>query len=62
MLMMDMMLTVLLGYFLPLIPERMVVKDDVCLVCVAGAGMFPKRSSDVWSHRSCGHLDNFGIH
>ena len=32
------------------------VKGDVSLVCVAGAGMFSKHSSDVWSHGSCGHL------
>ena len=38
------------------------VKDDISLVCAAGAGTFSRHSSDVGSHRSGGHLDNVGIH
>ena len=33
------------------------VKDEISLVCAAGAGMFSDHSSDVWSHGCCEHLE-----
>ena len=35
-------------------------KDDVSLVCAAGAGMYSKCSSVIRARRSCGHLDDVG--
>ena len=36
------------------------VKDDVSLVCAAGAGIFPEHTSTVWAQRDEGHLDDAG--
>ena len=61
--MMVMMLKMLhVLFLLLLILEWIVVrfKDDVSLVCAAGAGMYSKHSSNVWARRSCGHLDDVG--
>ena len=52
--MMGMVLTVLPSYLLLQTDTCMdgsMVRDGVSLVCAAGAGMFSKDSSDVWSHR-----------